>query len=247
MKHSTHVTRSSWSVSGSSLGALAAFALSGSVLAQVPCENAAETLQRAAVPHRVSTAMEILKSNCRPLLPEIRTALESQRWSDKVVLVPEHRLQLLNLAVAQGYEEAAAISVQVLETGTWPDGESITPAVGAEIVRGLRPALDQYRTLLLLDVYEQVQVPEVRLAVVQTLRDGVAPMALLPVLDAYWSGSGEVQVAAAEIIAAQPEKKAGEVLTRVAKELPEGPVLAWARRLAEAHNIKAASEAARRG
>lgn len=235
------------------LGWMAAWAVTSSCLvagevgASVPCDKAAETLRSAPAPQRLNTALDILKSQCQPLLPEILTAMRTRRWADQAPILPADRVVLLNAGIAQGYEDATAVSVSVLETGSWPGDEPLDAALGAKLAEGLGPVLDEYRVLLLLDIYEQVGLPEVRMGVLRALRQGSGPATLVPALDAYWSGSGEIQVLAAEIIAAQPEKKADAVLTRVAGELSDGAVLEWVARLANAHGVQAAVAAAKRG
>lgn len=214
--------------------------------AAVPCEHAEATLHSAPPSQRLATALDIVKSSCQPLLPEILTAMKTRRWADQVSLTEDERATLLNAGVAAGYEDAIAVSVSVLETGSWPGNQPLDLSAGAKVVEGLGSALDGYRVLLLLDVYEQIDQSSVRLAVLRALREGPGPEALLPALDAYWTGKGEVQVLASEIIAAQPEKKADAVLTRVARELPKGAVLDWAARLAGAQGVDAAVKAAKR-
>ena len=229
-----------WGAVGCLLGATGAWAT-------VPCEKAENALHAAPAPQRLATAVDILKSRCQPLLPEILTAMKTRQWSDRTSIPNEDRVTLLNTGVAQGYEEAIAASVSVLETGMWPGNEPLDMVSGAKVAEGLGMALDPYRILLLLDVYEQIDLPAVRSAVIRALRHGTGAEALLPALDAYWTGKGETQVLAAEVIAAQPEKKADAVLTRVAAELPKGPALVWAERLATAHGVEAAVRAAKRG
>lgn len=221
-------------------------ALVDSCEATVSCETAAATLEAAPLPQRMEVALAIVAARCQPLPHEISEAMKTRRWADRAPLWSGDRVSLLTAAVAQGYEEAIALSVSVLESGAWGQGEPLDPVEGAGVIEGLAPALDSYRTLLLLDVYEQVAVPEVRLAVVRALRQGPGPEALLPALDAYWNETGEIKALAAEVIAAQPEKTAEAVLTRVARQLQPGAVLSWAARLGKTHGVPAAVEAAQR-
>ncbi|MEZ4649944.1 MAG: hypothetical protein R3E97_14375 [Candidatus Eisenbacteria bacterium] len=226
------------------IGGLFAPALAASLVwAAVPCDQAAQVLQAAPGPQRMATATEILKSDCQPLLPEIATAIRTAHWADSAPLSADQRISLLHTAIAEGYGAAAEVAVQVLEKGAWPDGTALDPGVGAQVVEALAPALDRYRVLLLLDVYEQVQVPAVSLAVVKTLEAAKEPEALLPALDASWNGKGEVQVAASKMITAQPEKTPAAVLLRLAKTLPKGPALDWVGRLGAQRNLKDVADA----
>ncbi|MCA9754917.1 MAG: hypothetical protein KDA27_03875 [Candidatus Eisenbacteria bacterium] len=208
----------------------------------IPCDQAAKTLAGTPVPQRIATATEILQSDCQPLLPEISNAIRTRHWSDAVALLEDQRISLLDTAIAAGYGEAADIAVRVLEKGAWPDGTALNPLAGAKVVEALAPALDRYRVLLLLDVYEQVQIPEVSLSVLEALRGSKEPEALLPALDAYWNGTGDVQALASQVVAAQPETKAPAVLVRLAEALPTGPALDWAGRLGKQQGISAVSD-----
>src|SRR5690606_37841563 len=147
-------------------------------------------------------------------------------------LSPHFRVLLINTAIAKGRAEAESLAVRILENGSFPGGPEIEMATGAELVEGLAPALDEYRTGLMLDIYEQVEDATVCNAVIRALRNSDRPEAILPALDAYWN-TPQAKAEAQATFSEEPEKEPDAILARVIKTLPEGPALDWALRISE--------------
>lgn len=201
----------------------------------VPCDQVEAKLRQTEPPRRLPIAETAIKMACQPLPPAILTAIRTGSWPDGGTIAPLGRVTLLIRATEARYAEAETLSVSILENGSWPDGSQIAFEDGANLIRGLKPALTRFRVRLLLDVYEQIRVPAVRQAVLQTLHGAPFEEALLPALDAVYDETGPVQVSGLTAIGEQPEKVAADVHARLLRTLPEGPLLSWAERLANAH------------
>ncbi len=198
----------------------------------VPCDGMADALQRATPAARLGLARAAIRQDCRPLPAPILTALRDGKWADGAELDLLDRTALTAQAAGARYAEAESLSVLALESGSWPDGMTLTVESGAYLLRGLAPALTPYRVRLVLDIYEQKAVPPVRLAALETLRRSSRLEALLPALDANIFESGPVREAGLASLLEQEEKNPADVLARVIRELPDGPLLQWAARLA---------------
>lgn len=209
----------------------------------VPCDKIPETLAQVPPGMRPTVARSALRQPCLPMPAGIRTALRYGKWDDGAPLERADRLNLLAIAVSSRYGNAESLAVHVLEEGTWPDSSRLRLEEGAAVIRSLKPVLDTYRVNLLLDIYEQQQADVVRQAILETLRGAPQDQALLPAVHAYYETVGEVQQAGLANLKEQPEKNAPEVLARLIRKLPDGPLQAWAVRLADRHpsdEVKAA-------
>ena len=80
-------------------------------------------------------------------------------------------------------------------------------------------------------------------AVIETLRGSPLPEALLPALEANAHGEEATRAAGAATLKGQAGKDAAEVLAELIRQLPEGPLLNWAHRLAERYPTAAVSAA----
>src|SRR5690606_16080399 len=136
---------------------------------------------------RLQAALDVIRGGCLSIPGPVWTAVETGSYPDGVTLSPHFRVLLINTAIAKGRAEAESLAVRILENGSFPGGPEIEMATGAELVEGLAPALDEYRTGLMLDIYEQVEDATVRNAVIRALRNSDRPEAILPALDAYWN------------------------------------------------------------
>lgn len=203
--------------------------------AEMSCDQIVSGLSQAPAAERFDLAMAALSRPCKPLPDPIRSALEKGIWPDGREAGLNQRLPLLTQAVTQRYVEAETLAVAILENGVWPDGTSLDLTSGGDIIQSLEGALTPYRVRLLLDVFEQIDQDYVRYHIIKTLRASDEDAALLPALSAFWDGSSWLQQAALATIGDQPEETPGAVLARLIGNLPEGPLLNWALRLANQH------------
>jgi len=201
--------------------------------AVVPCDKTADAIRQQAPAARLALAQDAIKQKCQPLSPPIVSAITKSAWEDGSPLAMKDRLDLTIRATSAGYPEAETLTVVALEMGRWPDGKEIEFGDGAQLVQSLKPVLTPYRTHLLLDIYEQITVPSVRLAVVLALRGSKLNEALLPAIDACYKETGPTHEAGMTAAAAEPEKSPDPILARLLKSLPEGPFLNWAMTLAK--------------
>jgi hypothetical protein len=203
--------------------------------AAIPCAEVPAAIGNAAQPDRVGLILAAIDHKCRPLPAVAVAALRSGKWDDGAELSPSDRTILLVQATEAAYPEAETLAVRLLESGIWPNAQPLSADAGTQIVRALKGVLTTYRVHLLLDVFEQVQDPPVRQAVIQALRGSKLDEAMLPALEAAYEDSGEVQEAGSTSISAQPEKTPPELHARLIRKLPEGALLDWAIRLSERH------------
>lgn len=201
----------------------------------IDCGKIAAAISEVPAGERYELARTAITGNCRPLSEPILSAIGKGRWLDGHEVGSEYRLALLTLAVSGSHAEAESMAVAILEEGRWPDGRALDLETGGQIIRSLQPVLTPYRVRLLLDVYEQINQEFVRFHVLQTLRTSDLDAALLPALDSFWGGSHSLQQAAMATLGDQPEKIPDAVLGRLIRNLPEGPMLNWALRLASQH------------
>lgn len=211
--------------------------------ADIPCAEADAAVAKATGTARLDLARTLLERPCQPMPGAIQDAINAGTWPGGGKVTPKERLALLEVAVAHGYAEAETLTVRILETGGWPDGSGITLEDGILAIRALAPAMTRYRTRLLLDIHEQHTAAPVRVAVLETLRKAPYDEALLPALESYWQGSGTVQAAGMKTVGDQPEGTASDVLARLIRNLPSGPLLDWAVRLARTHPGEAVTAA----
>ncbi len=200
--------------------------------AQINCAEIAAAIPQAPAPERYELAMTTIKGNCRPIPEVVLSALTTGKWQDGQRVGTEQRTSLLTAAVSASYAEAESLAVTILENGVWPDDLALDLMTGGQIVGSLQPVLTPYRVRLLLDVYEQIRHDHVRSQVLRTLRGSTDDASLLPALDSFWGTSRELQQIAVTTLAEQPEEVPGQVLGRLIRNLPEGPLLNWALSLA---------------
>lgn len=208
-----------------------------------PCDQAEAKIMQAQPNQRVPLAEGAIKASCRPIPAPILNVLRTGTWPDNAPIAPQGRITLLVRATEAAYAEAETLTVGMLENGAWPEGSQIAFDDGANLIRSLKPVLTRFRGRLLLDVYEQIRIPAVRQAVLHTLRGADFEEALLPALDAVYEETGPLQVSGLTTIAEEPEKVPAEVHARLIRKLPEGPLLAWAVRLANSHSSPAVQAA----
>ncbi len=202
---------------------------------QINCVEIAAAISEVPAPERFELARTLIKGNCRPIPEPVLSALATGKWKDGREVGTEQRTSMLALAVSGSYTEAESMAVAILENGVWPDGRALELATGGRIIQSLQPALTPYRVRLLLDVYEQIKNDHIRSQVLHTLRGSADEASLLPALDSFWGGSHSLQQAAMTTLAEQPEELPDQVLGRLIRNLPEGPLLNWALRLANQH------------
>lgn len=226
--------------------ALLCLTVAGTSFAQSePCDE--KKALQAAPEVRLEAALAVIRGGCLTIPGPVWSAVENGTYPDGTTLSIHHRVLMINTAIAQGRAEAESLAVSTLETGSFPGGPELEFAAGAELVEGLAPALTSYRTGLLLDIYEQVNNPTVRNAVIRTMRSSDQPEAILPALDAYWN-TPAARAEALATFADEPEKEPDAILARVIGALPEGPALDWALRISEKAgelSMKAAKERAK--
>jgi hypothetical protein len=207
-----------------------------------PCDE--KKVLESASDLRLQAALDVIRGGCLTIPGPVWSAVETGKYPDGVGISSHHRVLMINTAIAKGRAEAESLAVLTLENGAFPGGSEIDFPVGAELVEGLAPALNGYRTGLLLDIYEQVDNATVRNAVIRSLRSSDHPEAILPALDAYWN-SPQAKAEAQATFADEPEKEPDAILARVIATLPEGPALDWALRISEQAgelSMKAAKE-----
>lgn len=202
---------------------------------QIDCALFTKGMSEVPAAERFDLARSAIEGNCRPLSEPILSALRKGSWLDGKEVGFEHRLSLLDLAVSGHHAEAESLAVKILENGQWPDGRALDLETGGRIIKSMRSVLTPYRVRLLLDVYDQISQEHVRLNVLQTLRASNEEAALLPALDSFWSGSHSLQQAALANLGDQPDPMPDVVLGRLIRNLPEGPLLNWALRMANQH------------
>ncbi len=203
----------------------------GTASAESPtCATIEKAIRSAAASARLDLARQGIALRCTPLAPALWSAIEKGTWTDGAKLDPRARAALLSSAVGARYAEAESLGVTLLSTGAWPDGEELDLEIGADVIRGMKPALNHYRVLLLLDIYEQLQEEPVRIAVVETLVGAKEKEAWLPALDAHVRGEGLLRVAAEKALALQKDVDA--LLADLIATLPDDAALAWAITLA---------------
>ena len=207
-----------------------------------PCDE--DKVLEAKPRFRLEAALEMIRGGCMSIPGPIWYVIQKGDYPDGVIVSMHDRVLMINTAIAAGHAEAESLSVSVLENGGFPDGPQIEPTTGAMILEGLAPALNPYRVGLLLDIYEQINQPEVRNAVIRTLRSSDRPEALLPALDAYWM-SPPARAEAMATFAEEPDKDPDAILARVIGVLPSGPALDWAARLTEKSQGALSTKAAR--
>lgn len=229
------------------LAALTGFILfaSGPAVGQSPCDTAESAIESARPMQRMGLAMEILAARCQPMPKFMSKVMNGSVWPDGAPVRGDQRVELVAQAIASGYDEPAQLVVEVLEGGKWPDDTAIDTHSGAQLVEALAPVLDEYRTGLLMDIYEQIPSPIVRTAVIGALANGVGDSALLPVVDAYWASSdNNLKVLAAETLSGLNTTAADE-LVRMAGSVPKGPALEWVIRLGSDFGVAKAVEIAK--
>jgi hypothetical protein len=212
-----------------------AFAAGDDSPAALPCAQVAAAISKAPEPERVGLVFAAIDRKCRPLPGVVMAALRFGAWEDSAALSPGGRTGILAQATAAAYPEAETLAVKLLENGAWPSGELLSTDAGAQLVRAFADVLTTYRMHLLLDVFEQVNASNVRLAVIQTVRDSKLIEALLPALEAAYGEAGPLREAALTSIAARPEKTPMALHARLIRQLPKGAFLDWALRLAKDH------------
>ncbi len=214
-------------------------------IGQSVCETADSAVESAKAMQRMGLAMEILSARCQPMPKFMNKVMNESLWPDGSAVRGDQRIELVAQAIASGYDEPAQLVVEVLESGKWPDDRAIDTHSGAQLVEALAPVLDEYRTGLLMDIYEQIPSPTVRTAVISALANGVGDSALLPVVDAYWASSdNNLKVLAAETLAGLNTTAADE-LVRMAGSVPKGPALEWVIRLGSDFGVGKAVEIAK--
>jgi len=204
----------------------------------ISCEKMGAAILAADVSKRLSLAQTAIRRACRPAPAPLWDAIRTGQWSDSAPLAPAFRVSLLVLMIGKRYAEAESLGVQLLEgNGHWPaDGAAFNQPEAVDVISSLKSALTPYRIRLLLDIYDQVSDTKVRLAVVRALQESKSDEAMLAVVSACWDSTDEVKTAGEEAVKKQPEKSADGVLARLIRQLPAGPVLDGAVRLAKAHS-----------
>lgn len=236
-------------VRGLSLGVWIATAVFGGWLSPAncfgddpPCTDA-DILQVDPV-KRVQSALEMIRKHCMTIPGPIWQAAQQSRWSDGVELAGQQRALVVSTAIAAGHAPAESLVIHCLESGKWPGGEALTADTGAILIEGMGPVLNRYRVGLFLDIYEQVPDPEVQAAVVRALVNSDRPEARLPALDAWFRSTG-ARPDAKTALAISDQNPAEPMLARLVADLPEGPALDWALRLAREAKVAPALEAAK--
>ncbi|MBK8229795.1 MAG: hypothetical protein IT349_11425 [Candidatus Eisenbacteria bacterium] len=212
--------------------------------AGVPCDAIDRALADAPNPGRMPLALRALDQSCPSLAGSIQKAIASGKWADGTALAGIDRAELLSAAVRRGHAAAETLGVSVLTAGAWADGTALELPGGARIIRSFKGELTRYRVRLLLDIYDQLEVDEVRAAIVETAPASRLPEAWLPVLDAAWNSEGDPQLAAQAALKAADQTNKDALLARLLRELPDDSTLRWARDLAAKHGGTESKKAA---
>lgn len=195
------------------------------------CATAAETIQKTPAASRMAVLRKWLAADCEDVPATLWTAIESGKWSDGGVIIGPDRAALLQGLAENKNPQAIKLVIATLEVGAWPNQDPLQPALGASLIESVHGSHDRYSTLLLLDIYDQIENIQVRASVIHSLTHCEVPEARLPALDSYWKADPVLKEAAEIALAGWSKDSADAQLKWTIGALKKGPALKWALRI----------------